>query len=153
MKHLLIIAHAPSSNTQALVDAVLSGCGHSDIEGICSRWLSPFDANPSDILSADGLILGTPENFGYMSGALKDFFDRCYYPLLEAKRGLPFASFIRAGLDGTGTARAISSITSGLGWQEVQPPLVLRGDWQEGFLRQAEELGTLIAAGMEAGIF
>lgn len=153
MKNLLIIAHAPSPNLQALVEAVLTGCKHQDISGVTSRWLPPLKTTPEDVLAADGLILGTPENLGYMSGALKDFFDRCYYPLLEVKQGLPFASFIRAGLDGTGTKRAIKTITTGLRWQEVQPALVLKGRWQEDFLTQAEELGTLMAVGLEAGVF
>lgn len=152
-KNLLVLAHAPSPNLQALVAAVLAGCNHPEITGVTSRWLAPLAAQPEDILTADGLILGTPENLGYMSGALKDFFDRCYYPLLEVKQGLPFATFIRAGQDGTGTKRAIKSITTGLRWQEVQPPLVLKGNWQESFLTQAEELGTLIAAGLEAGVY
>lgn len=152
-KQLLIVAHAPSKNTQALVKAVLAGCHHPDIDGVTARWLAPLEATAADVLAADGVILGTPENLGYMSGALKDFFDRCYYPLLEVKQGLPFASFIRAGQDGAGAQRAIKTITTGLRWQEVQPALVLQGSWQKGFLTKAQELGTLMAAGLETGIF
>ena len=88
-----------------------------------------------------------------MSGALKDFFDRCYYPVIEKTEGLPFACYIRAGLDGTGTKRAIESITSGLKWKPVQEIMICHGEWDEAFVGQCEELGMAMAAGLEAGIF
>lgn len=152
-KHLLIVAHAPSDNTRRLVDAVIRGARHADIEGVVVTWKPPLEAQPADVLQADAIILGTTENLGYMSGALKDFFDRCYYPVLEKKQGLPCALYIRAGLDGTGTRRAVQSIVSGLRWQWVQEPLVFKGDWQDAFVDQAQELGLTLAAGLEAGIF
>ncbi|MEH6501788.1 MAG: NAD(P)H-dependent oxidoreductase [Pseudoalteromonas distincta] len=152
-KHLLIVAHAPSDNTRRLVDAVIRGARHPDIEGVVVTWKPPLEAQPADVLQADAIILGTTENLGYMSGALKDFFDRCYYPVLEKKQGLPCALYIRAGLDGTGTRRAVQSIVSGLRWQWVQEPLVFKGDWQDAFVDQAQELGLTLAAGLEAGIF
>src|SRR5690554_5762045 len=152
-KQLLIVAHAPSPNTQALVEALLKGSQHSDIEGVSSHWIPPLEATPEDVLAADGIILGTTENLGYMSGALKDFFDRCYYPVLEKKQGLPCALYIRAGLDGTGTRRAVETIVTGLRWTWVQDPLVLRGEWQPGFVGSVEELALYMAAGLDAGIF
>lgn len=153
IKQLLIVAHAPSPNTQLLVAAVLKGAQHLDIEGVTSRWVAPLEATPEDVLAADGIILGTTENLGYMSGALKDFFDRCYYPVLDKKQGLPCALYIRAGLDGTGTRRAVESIVTGLRWNWVQQPLTLKGEWQNKFLEEAEELGLTMAAGLESGIF
>ena len=152
-KQLLIVAHAPSPNTQALVEALLKGSEHSDIEGVSSHWIPPLEATPEDVLAADGIILGTTENLGYMSGALKDFFDRCYYPVLEKKQGLPCALYIRAGLDGTGTRRAVESIVTGLRWNWVQEPLTLKGEWQSEFLEAVEELGLTMAAGLENGVF
>ena len=74
MKQLLIVAHAPSGNTRRMVDAVLQGADHPDIDGVNSRWVEPLRATPDDLLNCDAVILGTTENLGYMSGALKDFF-------------------------------------------------------------------------------
>lgn len=152
-RQLLLVAHAPSDNTARLRDAVLRGAGAETIENVRVRWVAPLDATPEDVLQADAIILGTTENLGYMSGALKDFFDRCYYPVLEKKQGLPCALYIRAGHDGTGTRRAIETIVTGLRWNWVQDPLVLRGDWQPGFIDEVEELGLYMAAGLDSGIF
>jgi multimeric flavodoxin WrbA len=153
MKKLLVVAHTPSANTRKLCDAVVRGAGHIDIEGVDIVAASPFDVGAEDVLSAQAVILGTTENLGYMSGALKDFFDRIYYPCLEKTQGLPFACYVRAGHDGTGTVRAIEIITTGLRWRSVQQPLVCRGDYQAEFEPQCEELGTLMAAGLETGVF
>lgn len=152
-KQLLIVAHAPSENTKAMLDAVLEGAAHPDIDNVAVTAKSPFDTAPEDVLAADAIILGTTENLGYMSGALKDFFDRVYYPCLEETQGLPFAFYIRAGHDGTGTRRGIETITTGLRWREVQDPLVCRGKFKADFIAQCEEFGSLMAAGLEAGVF
>ena len=153
LRHLLIVAHAPSENTRRLREAVIRGAKAPGIAGVDVRMLPPLEAGPEDVLAAEAIILGTTENLGYMSGALKDFFDRCYYPVLELKQGLPYAAYIRAKLDGTGTRRAIESITTGLRWRAVQPPLVLHGEFREAFIGQCEELGSAMAAGLESGIF
>tara|TARA_Y100000766_G_scaffold265227_1_gene258619 strand:+ start:59 stop:526 length:468 start_codon:yes stop_codon:yes gene_type:complete len=152
-KQLLIVAHAPSPNTRKLAEAALRGARHPDIEQVETRWVPPLEAQPQDVLQADAIILGTTENLGYMSGALKDFFDRCYYPVLEEKQGLPCALYIRAGMDGTGTRRAVESIVTGLRWNWVQAPLTLRGDWQDDFEQQVEELGMYMAAGLDNAVF
>ena len=152
-KTLLIVGHVPSPNTRRLRDAVEAAARGLKAEGVEVRALSPFDTEPDDVLGADAIVLGTTENLGYMSGALKDFFDRCYYPVLEAKQGLPCAVYIRAKLDGTGTRRAIESILGGLRWRLVQDIVVFHGEWQDGFADQAGELGQLMAAGLEAGVF
>ena len=150
---LLLVAHAPSPNTERLAQAVVNGARHEDIASVTIRRLSPFDTKPDDVRGCDGIILGTTENLGYMSGALKDFFDRCYYPVLEEKQGLPCAVYIRAGHDGTGTRRALDTILTGLKWKLVQDMQVMRGDWQEEFEERARELGLYMAAGLDAGIF
>lgn len=152
MKRLLIVAHAPSANTRRLLDAVTRGA-RSAGEGVEVRVQSAFVTVPADVRACDGLLLGTTENLAYMAGAVKDFFDRIYYPCLEETQGKPFAAWIRAGHDGTGTRRAIETITTGLRWRAVQEPLVLRGTWQDGFVANCEELGAAMAAGLDAGIF
>jgi hypothetical protein len=151
-KQLLIVAHAPSPNTLKLREAVAEGARHKDVEGVDVKVLPPLEAGPDDVLTCDGIILGTTENLAYMSGALKDFFDRSYYPCLEKTQGLPFAFYVRAGHDGTGTRRAIESITTGLKWRLVQDPLICRGEFQEEFVDQCETLGLSMAASLEAGI-
>jgi multimeric flavodoxin WrbA len=152
LKHLLIVAHNPSPNTQKLVEATLRGATHEDIAGVEAKHIAPLMADAEDVLWADAIILGTTENFGYMSGALKDFFDRIYYPCLEHTEALPFAAYIRAGLDGTGTKIAIGKITTGLKWKPVQESMILHGEYRPEFEAQCEELGMLMAASLEAGI-
>ena len=151
-KKLLIIAHAPSENTQKMLEAVINGASNPDLENVEVRSLTPLETQPDDINSANAIILGTTENLGYMAGLMKDVFDRCYYPCLEKTEGLPFAFYVRAGHDGTGTRRAIESITTGLRWRLVQDPLICRGDFQAAFIDRCEELGLAMAASLEAGI-
>ena len=128
-KRLLLVSHCPSINTRSLRDAVLQGA-IAAAEDVDVLSLAALQAGADDVMAAQGLILGTTENLGYMSGGLKDFFDRIYYPCLEKTQGLPFAVFIRAGHDGTGTRRAIESISHGLSWRLVQEPVLCRGDYQ-----------------------
>ena len=149
-KRLLIVAHAPSENTLALRAAVERGArSETGIEVVVA---APLQAGPDDVLAAQAVILGTTENLGYMSGALKDFFDRSYYACLDKTEGKPYALYIRGRHDGTGTRRGVEAIVTGLRWRAVQAPLILRGDWQENFVAQCEELGALMAASLEAGI-
>jgi multimeric flavodoxin WrbA len=151
-KKLLIISHAPSVNTQRLLEAVIKGTNHPDITDIEVKCSAPLDTQPEDIKSAQAIIIGTTENLGYVSGLIKDVFDRCYYDCLDHTQGLPFTFYIRAGHDGTGARRAIETITTGLRWKLVQEPLVLKGDFNEAFIAQCEELGLTMAASLDAGI-
>jgi len=152
-KRLLVVVHAPSPNTRRLRDAVLAGARDPAIEAVEVVAKAPLDAGPADVLSAQAILLGTTENLGYMSGALKDFFDRSYYPCLEKTQGLPYGLYIRAGHDGTGTRRGVETIVTGLRWRAAREPLICRGDFQEDFVAECEELGTFMAAGLELGIF
>jgi hypothetical protein len=153
VKRLLVVAHVPSENTLRLRDAVVGGARTPEIDGVETRALTPFEAGPADVLEADGLVLGTTENLGYMSGALKDFFDRSYYGVIDQTEGLPYCLYIRAGHDGTGTRRGVETIVTGLRWRAVQEPLICRGEWDERFVEDCRALGMAMAAGLEAGIF
>lgn len=151
-KRLLIVAHMPSPNTRNMAEKVLEGATSEDISEVEARLQSPFDTVPEDVFACDAIILGTTENLGYMSGALKDFFDRVYYPCLEKMQGLPYALYIRAGHDGTGTRRGVETIITGLRWRQAREVLLCRGDFQERFLEDCRELGLYMAASLEAGL-
>ena len=149
MRNLLIVSHVPSDNTLQLARWVVSGAGSGKVKVEFTR---PLQTGPEQVLIADGIILGTTENFGYMSGAMKDFFDRIYYACLEETRGLPYALFIRAGQDGQGAKTSIERIVTGLGWRAVQEPLICKGDVSQ-FQEPCQQLGELMAMGLEQAIF
>ncbi|HCM06036.1 MAG TPA: flavodoxin [Oceanospirillales bacterium] len=151
-KKLLIIAHAPSDNTDRMLQAVIKGANNSDLTNVETTYLAPLNTQASDILSAQAIIIGTTENLGYMAGLIKDVFDRCYNDCLDNTQGLPFTFYVRAGHDGTGTRRAIETITTGLRWKLVQEPLTCKGKFDEDFLTQCEHLGLAMSASLDAGI-
>ena len=153
MPNLLIVTHTPSENSQALTDAVISGAGHEDITNIKLRHMPALECTADDVLWADGVILGTTENFGYMSGGLKDFFDRIYYPCLEKTGALPYSLFIRAGNDGQGAKTSVERIVTGLRWKQVQETLICVGEFCDAYVNACEEFGMTMAAGLEIGIY
>jgi multimeric flavodoxin WrbA len=110
-------------------------------------------ATADDLLWAQGLLLGTPEHFGYMSGALKDFFDRSFYPAEARTAGLPYGLFVSAGNDGRGTIAAVERIVAGYGWRAIADPVRVVGDPDEASLARCRELGGTLVAGLAAGIF
>ena len=136
-----------------MLDAVKEGARSPDFGSVEVLAINPFAATVADVLAAKAIILGTTENIGYMSGALKDFFDRIYDPCLERTQGLPCAAYIRGRSDGTGTRRGIETITTGLRWRSVREPLICRGKWDEAFIGECRELGAAVAAGLDLGIF
>ena len=150
-KHLLIIYHTQSGNTGQMAQAVMRGCQEeAEVE---TRLLSAFDAGLDDLRWADGLLFGTPENFGTMSGALKDFFDRTYYPAEPYQLNLPYALFISAGNDGSGAVRDIDRIARGYPLRKISKPVIAKGDINQQHLEQCEEFGLAMAAGLSLGIF
>lgn len=153
MRHLLIVCNQPSANTQALARAAVEGAHHPDISDVEVRLREPLYAQVEDVLKADAVLIGTTENFGAMSGLIKDFFERIYYPCLEETQGKPFGLYVRAGNDGQGTLQGVQRITTGLRWKLVSEPLLLHGDHQDAFIDQVRELGMLMAAGLEASVF
>ncbi len=152
-KHLLIVYHSQSGTTSKMAEAVIRGAKHPDIEGVEVRVRDALEALPDDVLWADGFILGTPENFGYMSGAMKYFLDRVYYACEDKVGGIPYGLFVRAGNDGTGAISSITRILTGLSVKQVQEPVLIAGDFDESRLTECEELGMTLAAGLESGIF
>ena len=154
MSHkLLIVYHTQSGTTSRMAEAVIRGASSEDVDDVEVRVKSALEADVDDLLWADGFILGTPENFGYMSGAMKYFLDRVFYPCENKLNGRPFALFIRAGNDGTGAITSLRRILAGLAVREVQEPVLIAGEFDESRLAECEELGLTMAAGLEAGVF
>lgn len=150
---LLILAHTPSVNTAKMAAAMADACQES-LETLTYRLLPPLSAGVDDLLSAKGVLLFTPENFGSLCGALKDFFERVYYPCLERTQGLPYCLCVRAGQDnGNGAAASVKRIVTGLGWREAQPALLCAGPYQERFCDATAKFAATFAAGLEMGIF
>jgi len=111
------------------------------------------EAGPEDVLAADGLILGTPENFGYMSGMMKDFLERVFYPCEGKVNGRPWALFVGAGQDGSGAATSVERIVLGLRLNKVHEPIIGLKDLTPDVLSNCEELGAAFAAGLAMGVF
>jgi len=152
-RHLLIVAHQPSENARAMAKAILAGARQAEIESVETKLLKPPDAGADDVIWADGVIIGSTENFGYMAGLVKDFLERIYYPCLERTAGLPCTLYIRAGNDGLGAKTSIERIIIGLKWKLVQEPIICPGEFQQRFIDQCTELGMTMAVGLEVGIF
>jgi len=136
-----------------MCDAVYEGATDPEVNDVEVTRLATQEAFAEHLLRADGLILGTPENFGYMSGQMKDFFDRTFYEVEGQIAALPFAMFISAGNDGTGALTAIRRIAKGYPFIEVQEPVIVKGELKDSDLQQCRELGLAIAIGLEAGIY
>jgi multimeric flavodoxin WrbA len=163
MKTLLVIHHSMTDGARQMAQAALEGAmGESNI---AVAGMHAAEAAPEDLLEADGYIFTTPENLASMSGVMKDFFDRCYYPLLDQIQGRPYATMICAGSDGTGAARQIARIATGWRLKPIAEPLIIITGAQtpEAItapkiinaedLARCEELGATFAAGLAAGIF
>src|SRR6201994_3733223 len=143
---LLIVHHTPSPALQEMLEAVASGARTDEIEGVEVVIRPALTAAAVDVLNADGIVLGTPANLGYMSGALKHFFDGIYYPCLEATRRQPFGLYVHGGMDTTGAVRAVESTPPGLQWRAARPPVVVTGPPGKADLEACWELGALVAA-------
>ena len=121
------------------------------MEAVETRMLKANDAGPEDLLWADAMAIGTPENFGYMSGMIKDFLERTFYEVEGKLKPLPYALFICAGDDGSGAVRSIERIANGYPFKKVQEPIICQGDL-EASKAKCKDLGLMLAAGIEMGI-
>ncbi|MFB0620227.1 flavodoxin family protein [Streptomyces sp. AGS-58] len=148
MPTLLIVHHTPSPNCQALLEAVVAGATTPEIEGVRVVRRAALSATASDVLEADGYLLGTPANLGYMSGALKHFFDQIYYPCLDETRGRPFGYYVHGGNDATGAVRAVEAVTTGLAWRRAADAVTVTGAPDKGDTQACWELGATLAAGL-----
>jgi multimeric flavodoxin WrbA len=153
MKHLLIVygGHA-GGRVAAMTAAVMEGINELGL-AIDLRSLPALQAGTEDLLWAHGLLIGTPEHFGYMAGAVKDFLDRTFYPCEGKTVALPYALYVSAGNDGTGAASSVERIAHGYQWKRIAQPLIARGNLDAAVLAQCRELGQTLAAGLEADIF
>jgi hypothetical protein len=146
MPRLLVVHHTPSPNLQALLEAVKEGVAMVDeVEAALRPALS---AGPADLLAADGVLLGTTANIGYMSGALKHFFDTVYYPCLDATVGLPYGVYVHGGDDTAGALAGIQKITGALRWKLVAEPLSLTGPPGPAELEACRELAATVAVSL-----
>lgn len=148
MPTLLIVHHTPSPALHAMFEAAVAGANDPELAGVDVVRRPALSATASDVLAADGLVLGTPANIGYMSGALKHFFDTVYYPCLDATKGMPFGFYVHGNQGTEGAVSSIGTVTRGLSWTQVAEPVVVRGEPSKDDLRRCWELGATVAAGL-----
>ena len=148
MPTLLIVHHTPSPACADLLDAVVAGARDPAITGVDVVVCPALSATASDVLAADGYLLGTPANLGYMSGALKHFFDTVYYPCLDATVGRPYGLYVHGNLDVAGAVLSVEKVTTGLRWRAAQTPLTVLGAPDAAAIGAAHELGAVLAAGL-----
>jgi multimeric flavodoxin WrbA len=134
-----------------MLEAVLAGARDPDLSEVEVIAAPALSASIPDVLAADGFVVGTPANIGYMSGALKHFFDTVYYPCLQAKTGAPYGLYVHGASDTTGAVRAVTSIAGGMGWAEVVKPVIATGQVGQDVEQQCYELGATVAANLLPG--
>ncbi len=148
MPRLLIVHHTPSPNLHSMLEAVRSGATDDAIEGVEVVVRAALAATATDALTADGYLLGSPANLGYISGALKHFFDEIYYPCLDETAGRPFGVYLHGNNDTTGAERAVREITTGLRWRAAAKPVTVIGEPARTDLDACWDLGATLAAGL-----
>lgn len=152
MKRLLIVYHSQSGRTQQLAEACLAGAERE--EDVSTQLVRAREADESHLFAADALLVGTPANFGYMSGALKDFFDRTYYQVLDRMKPKSYGLFISCENDPVGAQRSVERILGGLACKRVAEPVIAYGKKvTEADLEAATTLGHTLAAGLALGIY
>lgn len=142
----MIVHHTPSPHCQEMLEAVVAGATDPEIEGVEVLRRPALTVSPVEMLEADGYLLGTPANLGYISGALKHAFDESYYQLLDATRGRPFGLYIHGNEGSEGAVRAVDGITAGLGWVKAADHVVVSGKPSKPDLEACWNLGATVAA-------
>ena len=146
MPRLLIVHHTPSPHCQELFEAVVSGATDPEIEGVEVVRRPALIVSPVEMLEADGYLLGTPANLGYLSGAMKHAFDCAYYQLLDSTRGRPFGVYLHGNQGTEGAERGLAAITTGLGWLQVAETVVVMGKPSKADLEACWNVGATVAA-------
>ena len=146
MPRLLVIHHTPSPHCQEMFEAVLAGATDPDIEGVEVVRRAALTCSPTEVLEADGYLIGSPVNLGYLSGAVKHAFDQLYYPCLDTTRGRPFGVFLHGNEGTEGAERAIDGITAGLGWVKAAETVVVSGKPTKVDTEACWNLGATVAA-------
>ena len=146
MPRLLIVHHTASPALEELLEAVLSGARTDEITGVDVEVRPALAATAVDVLAADGFVLGTPANLGYMSGALKHFFDQIYYPCRLAKANSPYGLYVHGNSDTAGAVKGVETIATGLGWQRVHAPVTVLGQPAAPDREACWDLGATVAA-------
>ncbi|MGS2805458.1 flavodoxin family protein [Nocardia sp. MW-W600-9] len=146
MARLLLVHHTPSPHTQAMFEAVVAGATDPEIEGVEVVRRAALAVTAVDVLEADGYLLGTPANLGYMSGALKHAFDTVYYPCLDSTRGRPFGLYVHGNEGTEGAEKGVTAITTGLGWVQAADYVVVSGAPAKSDLEACWNLGATVAA-------
>lgn len=163
-RRLLVVKHSRSGTTDRLVDAFIEGtvmagaqAVGADVVGhvvpVTTQVVGCFDASVEDVMGAAAVALATPANFGYMSGAMKDFFERIYHACLEQTVGRPYVLMVKGDTDVDGAVTSVERIVAGLRWKQVLPPLTVVGTIDPAHLDAAQEMGATLAAGLAEGIF
>ena len=148
MPRLLVVHHTASPALHSLFDAVMEGATNKEIEGVDVVARPALGATAVDVLEADGYLLGTPANLGYISGALKHFFDTIYYPCLDATKARPYGLYVHGNNDTVGAERAVETITTGLQWRRAYDPVTVVGTPTRDDLDRCWDLGATLAAGL-----
>jgi NAD(P)H-dependent FMN reductase len=150
MPRLLIVHHTTSPSLDAMLRAAREGAADPAIEGVDVVARPALAATAVDVLEADGYLLGTPANLGYMAGAMKHFFDQVYYPCLDATIGRPFGLYVHGNSDTTGAVRSVDVVATGLQWRRAQADVEVVGEPSREDLDRCYELGAALAAGLAA---
>lgn len=143
---LLVVHHTTSPALEAMLDAVLDGTRAEGIDGVRVRTRAALAATAYELLQVDAVVLGTPANIGYMSGALKHFFDQVYYPCLQEARGTPYGLFVHGNLDVAGAQRSVHAVAGGLGWARAHDDVTVVGEPDAPALQRCRDLGATLAA-------
>ncbi len=151
MAHLLIVHHTPSPATAELLAEVERGANDPEITGVEVSTRAALAATASDLLACDGVLLGTPANIGYMSGALKHFFDQVFYVCAADTEGLPYGVWVHGGSDTAGAVKAVTAIAGGMGWSAAAAPVTITGAPDAAAREACWELGATVAAGLMDG--